>query len=551
MRLFLLLLIIVSFASACSEPRCPSGYAQTGDICHRCKEGTVPKGRQCVSAHDSGAQPDGSDEQPSDDAGEPEVDSGDPDDSATEGGAPECVPKPEVCGNELDDDCDGEIDESSDVAEQCNGLDDNCDGLVDEDLYVKQPKVDIWPQTIERQNFSQVAMLPREAGGGWLLYRAGHVAGGVDERPRNVTIVGLNPNGENAGIASQAQSKTVGTAHFVADGDGRWVVVASRRIPVDISTDTSQSVRVQLFKAENLDFVGEYDAAGRSEIDYTTFVYPLAVSVFEAVEGAVHVLVAYGTDDGSGSGWSQLHVQAIKRAATGQWSSTGDFQLFDVPSAMNVAISRVPCREEWVVATATNEPSLNRLARYTPSRRQDGEIEPIPDAVTIGGLGQSGIDCQVDPEVVLAYTSTDGRTRLRRWNVERTTGDFRLADSDVSLQTNLLGASLKRWRGRWWLSGADSDGALTLMEVRFGAATPITYWRLLDTDGPNPGNLAMGTSGISHALGFGGATAVLPIGDEILVSAVSGNNGNLTDLLRARQSTLDQAAAVTFRIGCP
>ncbi len=39
-------------------------------------------------------------------------------------------PGEEIC-NDLDDDCDGEVDENA-VAEVCNGIDDNCDGSVDE-----------------------------------------------------------------------------------------------------------------------------------------------------------------------------------------------------------------------------------------------------------------------------------------------------------------------------------------------------------------------------------------------------------------------------------
>jgi hypothetical protein len=48
----------------------------------------------------------------------------------------EVLPSAEVCGNGLDDDCDGRVDETcpacvNPVPEVCNGLDDDCDGVVD------------------------------------------------------------------------------------------------------------------------------------------------------------------------------------------------------------------------------------------------------------------------------------------------------------------------------------------------------------------------------------------------------------------------------------
>jgi hypothetical protein len=47
-----------------------------------------------------------------------------------------CVPRPEVCGNAIDDDCDGQTDEGCCVPspEICgNNIDDDCDGVIDED----------------------------------------------------------------------------------------------------------------------------------------------------------------------------------------------------------------------------------------------------------------------------------------------------------------------------------------------------------------------------------------------------------------------------------
>jgi hypothetical protein len=543
---------------ACSEPRCPPGYTKDGDICRKCPRGMERVDGMCRPVVGDGGTEAGADAEENVDAAENDAapntgDSGSDNggDADTGNGEPACVPATEICGNKIDDDCNGEVDEPSARPEECNGSDENCDGFADEELLVRQSRVDIWPQAIDRQNFSQVAMLPNGAGGGWLLYRAGF-SSRVDDTARNIAIVGFNANGESA-AGSSSQRAITGATQFVANGDGRWVVVASRQIPLGASANPIQDVRIQLFRAEDMDFVGERVVVSRSEIVYTTFVYPLAVSVFESEQGTVHILVAYGADDGSGSGGSLLHLQAIKRAVTGQWSATASFQLFDEPSALNVAISRVPCREEWVVATAPNAasstPSYARLARYTPTQAVDQEIEPLRDAVAIGGLGGSGGECQTDPEVVLLYASEDGRTNIRHWNVDRVSGEFRKSDRDLSIQTKLLGASLGSWRGRWWVSGADSDGALTVSELRFGASQPTRHLRLLDVGTPNPGDIS--ALGDSHALRTGGATALLPLDGLLFVSAGNGVASNLTELLRARQSTTDQAAAVTYRIGCP
>jgi hypothetical protein len=41
---------------------------------------------------------------------------------------------PEICGDKIDNDCDGETDEETDTPEMCNFIDDDCDGKKDEDF---------------------------------------------------------------------------------------------------------------------------------------------------------------------------------------------------------------------------------------------------------------------------------------------------------------------------------------------------------------------------------------------------------------------------------
>jgi hypothetical protein len=106
-----------------------------------------------------------------------------------------------------------------------------------------------------------------------------------------------------------------------------------------------------------------------------------------------------------------------------------------------------------------------------------------------------------------------------------------LVDEDLlDLRPNIdiwPGASIRQWGGRWFLSGADGDGALTLIEVRFDSARPLQFFRLLNIDGPNPGDLGV-TTGRFPGQNFGGVTALLPLEQTLLVSSAGGSRGNLT-----------------------
>lgn len=417
-------------------------------------------------------------------------------------------------------------------AESCNFVDDDCDGIVDEDLWERTPLTHVWSAAGDQN--PRVASLPRPGGGSWVLYQA------MAQSPQGVSVEELDETGAHVRTVPDAHQRTAGLLLFLATAVEEWIVVAGSEYG---AAGTATVNRVQVYRAEDFTFVSEHTFASDGPL--------VAISALTDDGGPLHVLLL--STSGSGT-----YARVLRRSAADVWSGpTSPVQITPSPStALDIAVERIPCREEWVVATSgrggSDGKNTGKLQRLDLDGTLVGGEVPLYGAWGVVGLGRSETDCNSrDPELlvmVLSDVNTPDTTRTGfvRFRVGRTSGAFSQALRFDLAKLGVANATILHHGGRWLVAGLQfTDKPGPYLAEMDGAATALRRIPLAeDPSSPNPG----GGSYIPFASSLSGMTAA---GSAITLTFGKVQGSNLDEVYQqANPGDSDVAAAVTYTIGC-
>lgn len=437
--------------------------------------------------------------------------------------------------------------------ETCNFRDDDCDGVADDGFALAKPAVggeQIFTQAgVTDPPGGQVALLSRP-GGAWLLYRS--YGAFLERTSRPVHAVRLDASGLYQATEGDPLLIEPDATSWAADGDGKWIAILTRAPRVG---STGTTIRLRLFAAADLALVNEVVLV---ETATDIEALPLAVSVFEDSQGTIRVLsgAAIQQTVGENPTWV-VKLIAANRPASGTFSLqpenvifTGVKPGFFPFGPWQMALEKIPCRDEWLAFTYSSDPTLNELRRISTA---GGAIGPAVSAFSAGvfpiGMAAGSESCaERDPELVVAYSADGVGTRLRLLSVNRATGDLTQQGSDLALPMSFA-MRAAQVDGRWFATVAGSDAA-TGIQVNFALGTYENI-ALYGTTGAHPGSLK---GDLGEGFTVPGAGALIPTGTAVVVAYHRGNGSAMNlDALRATLAPYGQtsaAAAVTYRLIC-
>lgn len=475
-------------------------------------------------------------------------------------------PSEEVC-NGLDDDCDDNVDEGVANAcgtcgelpkEICNGVDDDCDGLTDPNMLERERVfATVFTQPNGGLNGLNVAAFPRPDGGAWILY-----GGAADSFGNTIVFQGLDEYGLPDRRADS--SKTEGTAGFIAESDGKWVVIVSRRRPTGEETkNDSVSLRVQVYRAADMAFVSEYplvkhvdydsESGERNDPDDCHNVLPEALAMFEDSEQRVQIALVYentlGTNVTTTCTTSTKYIfQVLDFDGRNTWAEQKPTELGDL-STHSFAVRRVPCRDEWFVARTRSGTTITERYAIAGGEPLASDLDTFEAPRSISRFYDIQVDCANSDPVVGVVYGYGGRqlyAYLRRWRVDRDTAAVSRLSPDV-LTDMAQHVTPLQFGGHTFVVGMHLTNPIPMVaEVDFDAETPVRQLEVVVPPGGTPGQARPS----KHVYTFAsGATALVATRHKLVAVYMRGSSSDLDDH-RAPGDT-DPAMAVAYTYGCP
>ncbi len=334
--------------------------ACSNDIAN-CPKGTVKSDGECVETRDggdNGGDANGDSNGLSNGVSEAGVDSGLTDSgmSMIDSGIKPCVP-------------------SVPATEVCNGVDDDCNGKVDEGLLVasaastKEWDVAAPMSSDTQRGFS--SLLPRAAGGAWLLYKVTAPDPTQGTEAGDSELIALRLGANNAQVGTKQAGLIPESRSYLATSYGAYVAVIYHAPdadgdPLASSTDDNGSTKLVLWKEDNTGALvqqGDIVTVVAKHTDMS------GISLSEAASGELRILVAYSDasdniETGTGVLAPFVHAYGLNATSGQLYSVTAATELTD--AGATVRIVRRPCGPGWIIGyfdPPTNKPGTTLADR--------------------------------------------------------------------------------------------------------------------------------------------------------------------------------------------
>jgi len=429
--------------------------------------------------------------------------------------------------------------------ESCNGVDDNCDGAVDEGLYGRRVARDaLFSQEVPSASFAQVGLAARPLNGMWAFARGE----GSEDAERDIVVMSLEPGGW--AFKSEASSATDGATYFAVDSDKQVVGLLSR-----VLAPGSRQLKVQLFEADQLALMGTHVVLNLS--DLRDDVVPVDVSVISE-DDQRHVAIVYFTLDTDRASAYQTSLRVVTYQPGSGWKVSAELVLDAAPNPVlgpkAVALERISCRNEWLLAQANG--STSTLKRVSTAGTVITTSHAEARRSYIAGFAK-GTDLCASQDASVALLFLDGTAQ--RFRIGREDGAVVQVGDDAHLGLGLGDVSLAQQQGKWFLAGSvstgDLDGAQLVKELTFSeSGLSVRAVPIAAGGGLEPGSLFPAASSRGHQSNVGSRSAVAALDDGIVVALPSSfsTRSNLQARLSAvSPGTTLSAIAAAYQMGCP
>ncbi len=358
-------------------------------------------------------------------------------------------------------------------AELCNWQDDDCDGVVDPGLLVaKKPTTLVSQYGVPRQ----VALLPRGEGqGAWLVTSNSNLNAASESSMLRFRWV--SPQGQ---VGSEASLFISGILNFRAALEGKWLallVTTNMNAKGDPLPSGRTGLDVILLDSTTLELVWRQRLTQTAGSCDGLWVSDIAIM---DVAGETHVAAVFGAVDGepNASGWCEAsaqrssgsHLVGIRYTGENAWSVELSKPLTRVPAghllfgpATFDAIERVPCREEWLVRHSLAE-GKHVVTRFSLTGDVEKDLYHY-DALTNGSEFFLGeVDCASPHSALLLARVDEEKKASVLDHFELSHADGSLRDLEQQTHVDAWVLQAAQSGGRWFTAGI-STGQQTAMPL--------------------------------------------------------------------------------------
>lgn len=475
--------------------------------------------------------------------------------------------------------------------ETCNALDDDCDGKTDEGLLVAMGSTArSWPVDPAMASSSQrglSSVLPRAAGGAWLLYKAlapDPTAATSEDGASALNVVRLDA--DNAPVAAAQTDLVPNSRSYLAASYGPYVAVLFHAPDadgdaIDEDNDGNGHTELALWKDDGTGVLVEQGPA------YTVFAKQTDMSgmaLHQTTGGELRILVAYSdatdnTSNATGVLAPYVHAFGYDSGAGALYEVRTATQLVhdtdpNANAGATVRIVRRPCDPGWIIGyfeppSAQAGATLATREVFLRGVSIDGELASDPLWRSGPGFSFQGLGVHETCEagaarllVLLGNTSSAEIAHELAWSATSPENDAGPADTQGSISATILTkalpgavqpAQIVRRSGLWFVSlrgtGVVVEG---ILEIDPTTSTPVRTIALPSVATDDAGTLAPlapGSASAKHVrdvnMYFAPIAGLASVDDGLLVTYANATSDPATSSLGA------ETGAVSYQVSCP